>query len=162
MPHEMVMLVKEALGKINKPCDKAKVCILGIAYKPDLNERRGAAGEFIARELQKLCATVVCHDPVVTSIDGDLTLEPSFEKAIKDSDCVVIATEHTAFKTLNLSAMAKLAHNPLAIVDGKHVLIPKTVKEAGIHYFGLGRREDSGINIWNINLGRLNEQRSIK
>jgi nucleotide sugar dehydrogenase len=162
MPHEMVMLVKEALGKIHKPCDKAKVCILGIAYKPDLNERRGAAGEYIARELQQLCTKVVCHDPVVTSIDSDLTLEVSFEKAIKDSDCIVIATEHTAFKKLDLSTIAKLAHNPVAIVDGKHVLIPRKVMAAGINYFGLGRREDSGINIWNMKLGRLDERRSVQ
>jgi hypothetical protein len=66
------------------------------------------------------------------------------------------------FKKLDLTAIAKLAHQPVAIVDGKHVLVPKKVMAEGIYYFGLGRREDSGINIWNMKLGRLDERRSVQ
>ncbi len=152
MPHYMAHLVEEALGEIGTSINKAKICVMGTAYKPDIDDRRGSPGEDVAFVLQKLGAQVVCYDPVVSSAASGLTFERSLDKAVKDADCLVITTDHTAFKSLDLKAIAKLAHKPFAVVDGKHVLVPRDVKALGITYRGLGRSANSEKNIWNLKL----------
>jgi len=153
MPHHMVELIMEAVAKIKKPIGQTRICILGLAYA-EIDDSRGAPGEVIANELKQLGATVICHDPVVTSAAQGLNFEGSFEKAIKDSDCIVITTEHTFFKSLNLPHIVELSNTPLAIVDGKHMVVPKEATGLGIIYLGLGQTKDSERGIWNVKLKR--------
>lgn len=152
MPHQMVELVKEALARIGKPIQESKICILGLAYKADIDDTRGAPAKEIVNELEQLEARVVCHDPLVTRVSQGVNFESSFKEAVKDSDCVVITSAHSSFKSLNLQTIAKLAHTPLAIVDGRHVLLPREVAALGITYIGLGRNQNSNLNIWNSGL----------
>ena len=152
MPHHMVELVKEALAKIRKPIKEAKVCIMGIAYKADIDDIRGAPAEEIANQLKRLGVMVVCYDPWVTAVSRGMNYVSSLEEAVKDSDCVLITTDHSAFKSLDLQNITSLAHAPLAIVDGRHVLVPGEVKALEVTYIGLGRNQDSELNIWNSGL----------
>ena len=152
MPYHMVELVKEALAKIGKPINEAKVCILGTAYKADIDDARGAPAEEIANELKHLGPKIVCYDPLVTAVSQSMNYVSSLKEAVKDSDCILISTDHSAFKSLDLQTIAKLAHAPLAIVDGRHVLVPREVEALGIAYIGLGRNPDSDLNLWNSRL----------
>ena len=152
MPHYMVESVKKALAKIEKPIRKSQICILGLAYKADVDDTRGAPGEMIARELKQIGANVTCYDPLVIPEGQDIKFKSSLEEAVKGSNCIVITTDHSCFKSLNLQTITRLAHTPLAIVDGRHVLAPREVEALGITYIGLGRNPDSDLNIWNTRL----------
>jgi len=92
-------------------------------------------------------ADVTCYDPLVATWRRGIKVKASLEEAVEGADCIVIATDHTAFGSLDLKAIAGLAHKPLAIVDGRHVLAPKAVEDLGITYIGIGRTRDSGLNI---------------
>ncbi|MCL0038946.1 nucleotide sugar dehydrogenase [Dehalococcoidia bacterium] len=152
MPCHMVELVKQALARIGKPIEESRICILGLAYKADVDDTRGASAKEIANELERLGAKVICHDPLVTPVSQVIDFETSFEEAVKGSDCIVISTDHSSFQSLNLQTIAKLAHTPLAVVDGRHVLVPREVEALGITYLGLGRSQSSNLNIWNSGL----------
>ena len=158
MPHHMVELVGKALRRINVPVERAKICVLGLAYKADVDDYRGAPGEMIAKELKQMGADVTCYDPLVIPEGQDIKFKGSLEEAVQGVDCIVIATDHSAFKSLNLKSIAKLANHPLAIVDGRHVLAPKEVDDLGITYIGIGRTKDSKLNIWDFRT-RLKEQK---
>ena len=152
MPYHMIDLVKEALHKIGKPVEESKICILGLAYKADVDDTRGAPAETIGSGLEKLGARVVYYDPLVIRQDHTPNIVSSLEEAVRDTDCVVITSEHSSFQSLDLQSISNFAHNPLAIVDGRHVLLPREVKASGITYIGLGRDSDSDLNIWNSGL----------
>ena len=152
MPCHMVELVKQALARIGKPIEESKICILGLAYKADVDDTRGASAKEIANKLEWLGAKVICHDPLVTPVSQGIEFETCFEEAVKGSDCIVITTDHSSFQSLNLQTIAKLAHRPLAVVDGRHVLVPREVEALGITYIGLGRDQNSSFNIWNSGL----------
>jgi UDP-N-acetyl-D-mannosaminuronate dehydrogenase len=146
----MVELVDEALRQINTAIGQAKICVLGLAYKADVDDHRGAPGEVIVKELEQMGANVTCYDPLVIPQDKDMKFKDSLEEAIRGVDCIVIATDHSAFKSLDLKSIAKLANNPLAIVDGRYVLAPKEVEDSGITYIGIGRTKDSESSIWDF------------
>ena len=151
MPHRTVELVKKAFARIDKPINRSKVCILGIAYKADCKDTRGAPGITIAHELSQLGARVICHDPVVDNAPEGISLEASFEEAIKSADCLVIATDHSAFKLFNLQMIATITNMPAAIVDGRHVVKAREAEALGIAYFGIGRTSDNDLHKWNYN-----------
>lgn len=159
MPHHMVELVGKALRRINTRVEQAKICVLGLAYKGDVDDYRGAPGEVIAKELKRMGADVTCYDPLVIPEGQDLKFKGSLEEAVRSVDCIVVATDHSAFKLLNLKSIAKLANNPLAIVDGRHVLVPKEVEDSGITYIGIGRAKGSKLNIWDFKT-KLKEQKA--
>lgn len=150
MPCYMIELTLMALRAINKSVTEAKICILGIAYKPDVTDSRGSPAEEIANELQKMGAKVVSHDPLSSEGFNNIHFEKSYDKTIEGADVIVITMDHTSFKRIDLNKTMSLAHKPLAIVDGKHVIVPEEAKELGIVYFGVGRRNDSERNIWNV------------
>jgi UDP-N-acetyl-D-mannosaminuronate dehydrogenase len=104
----------------------------------------------IVKELEQMGANVTCYDPLVIPQDKDMKFKDSLEEAIRGVDCIVIATDHSAFKSLDLKSIAKLANNPLAIVDGRYVLAPKEVEDSGITYIGIGRTKDSESSIWDF------------
>lgn len=149
MPTHMLELIKEALGRIEKSIKESKICILGLAYKADIGDARGGPAEEIVNQLTQLEAKVVCYDPLVTQAPQGMNILSSFEEAVRGSDCIVITTDHSAFKSIDLQNIANLANKPLAIVDGRHVLVPKEVTALGITYIGVGRNENSNLNIWN-------------
>ena len=155
---KIVELASKALHRINTPVERAKVCVLGLAYKADINDSRGAPGEMIARELSQMGADVTCYDPQVIPEAQDIRIKDSLEEAVQGVDCIVIATDHSAFESLDLKSIARVANHPLAIVDGRHVLAPEEVKDSGITYIGLGRSEDSELDIWDYRK-KLKEQK---
>jgi nucleotide sugar dehydrogenase len=150
MPYYIIELTLMALRSMKKPVNEAKICLLGIAYKPDVSDSRGSPAEEIARELQKMGAKVVSHDPVSSEGFNNIDFEKSYDEAIKGSDVIVITMDHSSFKTIDLNKTIALTHKPLAIVDGKHVIVPEEAQDLGILYFGVGRRNDSERNIWNV------------
>ena len=148
----MVELIREALDKIRKHVRESKICILGLAYKANVDDSRGAPAEVIAYELEQLGAEVICHDPFVTPECQGMKFESSLEEAVKGSDCIVIASDHSCFKSLDLRTIARHAHTPLAVVDGRHVIIPSEAEALGITYVGVGRNQKSNLNLWNSRL----------
>lgn len=150
MPLHVVELAEEALAGIGKPVKGARVCLLGFTYKADVADISGAPAKEIAKRLVKLGAKVVGYDPLVTKSPHLRNMANSLEEAVKDSDCIIITTEHSSFKSLDLKRIVKLAHTPLAIVDGRHVLIPREAQALGIAYIGLGRSQSSNLNVWDM------------
>lgn len=152
MAHQVVTMVERALDKIGCPLKKSKICILGVSYKADVDDIRGAPATKIATELEQLGAEIVGYDPIVTQAPQGINLARSLEEAVKDSDCLIFTNAHSFFQSLDLETIAALTHTPSAIVDASHVLVPKEVEASGITYFGLGRKQDSELNIWESGL----------
>jgi UDP-N-acetyl-D-mannosaminuronate dehydrogenase len=59
----------------------------------------------------------------------------------RDADCIVLITDHDAFRSFKLDDMKKLAKDGCAIVDGRGFFEKEEVKTAGFEYLGVGRGE---------------------
>ena len=74
------------------------------------------------------------HDPYVKRFDYELL---PLEEAARDSDCLVLITDHTQFGQINPAEMARLMRNR-NIVDARNFLDYKGFKEAGFRVKVLG------------------------
>ena len=96
----------------------ASVAILGVTYRPGVDELRKAPAIPIAAQLRERGATVYAADPVCTTMDA-VPAEPVPLAALQDLDldAVVLATGHDAFRDVDWAAFESLV-----VVDGRQYL----------------------------------------
>jgi UDP-N-acetyl-D-glucosamine dehydrogenase len=93
----------EALNRKGKSIRGARVLILGIAYKKDIDDQRESPSLKIISILLEKRARVAYHDPYVPRSFGhreypglNLKSVPLTARRLKGSDAVIIATDHSA------------------------------------------------------------------
>lgn len=102
MPVYVVSQVISALNARGRALKGAKVLIIGIAYKRDIDDVRESPAAEIIELLWAGGAKVSYHDPHVPTFpdmrdhDIDLSTSPLTEQTLKDHDCVLIVTDHTS------------------------------------------------------------------
>lgn len=126
MPYYVVNQTILALNKRGKSIRGARILVLGIAYKADIDDQRESPSLKIISLFQQHGAQVSYNDPYVPETSGHrnypgLKLESVglTEKKLKESDVVIIATSHSAY---DFEWIAK--HAPL-IVDTRNAIKKK-------------------------------------
>ena len=71
MPRFVVTLIQDALNEVEKPLKGSHVLVLGIAYKPDIDDVRESPALDVIGLLQQKGAQVSYHDPYIPSLDHD-------------------------------------------------------------------------------------------
>ena len=133
MPRYTVNLVEELLNEIEMPIEGAKIAVLGLAYKPNIDDCRESPALEIVKDLQELGADVATYDPYVQNRSTAATLGD----AIRNAQVVIIATAHDEFKRITPEFLIK--HHTSAIVDGQNCLSEQKFIDAGIMYEGIGK-----------------------
>ncbi|MDO0822215.1 nucleotide sugar dehydrogenase [Desulfosporosinus nitroreducens] len=94
--------VVRALNSVNKSLKDAKIFVLGVAYKKDIDDMRESPALKIIELLRKQGASITYHDPYIPVIEPHggsmLHLEsvPLTDEVLANSDAVLILTDHTA------------------------------------------------------------------
>ncbi|HPM43732.1 MAG TPA: UDP-glucose/GDP-mannose dehydrogenase family protein, partial [Candidatus Omnitrophota bacterium] len=120
------------------------VSVLGLSFKPDTDDIRYAPALDIISMLKKEGVRIRVYDPIaMPKSRGVLGSSVKFCKdpydAVKDSDCILIATEWNEFKRLDFKKVKSLMRQPV-IVDGRNIYDPEEMKGLGFRYVGMGRR----------------------
>jgi UDP-N-acetyl-D-glucosamine dehydrogenase len=102
MPRYVVSRVMEAMNDRSKALKGSKVLILGVAYKPDIDDVRESPALDVIGLLQKKGAVVEYHDPYIPHIhhetDGwHMDSVKDMMNAVRAADAVVIITNHREY-----------------------------------------------------------------
>ena len=101
MPYHVLASVAEALNRQKKAVNGAKVLVLGIAYKKDIDDLRESPSLTIIELLQKQGATVSYHDPYFPVVGKGRRYDLQMKRAELDNfgqyDCVLIVTDHSDY-----------------------------------------------------------------
>jgi UDP-N-acetyl-D-glucosamine dehydrogenase len=134
MPHFVVETVGEALNTARKAVKGARILVLGIAYKRDIDDIRESPALDVMHLLQQKGATVDYSDPHVGELPGcawpgarSLRSVEITADTLRSYDCVVIATDHRAFDYQLIATSAQL------IVDSRN-----SVRARASHVFRVG------------------------
>ena len=112
MPRYVVSRVMEALNDRGKLLKGSKVLVLGAAYKPDVDDVRESPALDVIGLLRKKGAIVEYHDPYIPHIhhefDGwQMDSVRDVMESVKESDAVVIVTNHKTYDYETIVASAK-------------------------------------------------------
>jgi len=73
MPRYVVGKIQDALNRYKKPLNGSKVLILGVAYKPNINDIRESPAFDIIHLLQEKGAEVSYYDPYVPELNHEFS-----------------------------------------------------------------------------------------
>jgi len=133
MPSYTVELLEQELKKINKKMENAKVGILGLAYKANVDDVRESPSLKIIEILKEKKSEMFIFDPYLKEKSN----VKDTEELLKKSDYIILATDHKEFKEIDLH---KLKENNIKIViDGRNCLDKEKIKSMKILYHGIGR-----------------------
>ncbi|MFX1338551.1 MAG: nucleotide sugar dehydrogenase [Promethearchaeota archaeon] len=142
MPEHMIELMEDALNEAKKH-DNLKIALMGVAYKADTDDTRNTPTENIVQTLHQRYhshnITYIAHDPYVKEKDYKMTeLTDNIDKAVKDADVLIFATNHKQYYNLDLDDLKKKLKKNAVIIDGRNIFNSKIIKENGFIYRKLG------------------------
>ena len=130
MPAYVVRLVSTALNDVKKAVNGSRVLVLGVAYKKDIDDMRESPALSIIDLLRARGADITYHDPFVPEVTFDhsytigagdpLRNTELTDDLIRNSDCVIICTEHSTVDYHRVCELASL------IVDTRNALTVET------------------------------------
>ncbi len=123
------------------PLRGTRIALLGLAFKPNTDDMREAASIVLANRLLAEGAEVRGWDPVADArpvLPPEAVLADSPLEAVRDADAAVIVTEWNELLSLPSAEVRAAMRRPL-IIDGRNLLDPKTVRDAGFMYEAIGR-----------------------
>ena len=102
MPRYVVERIMDALNDKSKALKGSKILVLGVAYKTDVSDVRESPALDVIGLLQNKGAKVEYHDPYIPHIhhetDGwHMDSVKDMMSSVKESDAVVIITNHKAY-----------------------------------------------------------------
>jgi len=95
MPRHVVSKASDALNRAKKPLNGSRVLLLGVAYKPDVDDTRESPALDVLQLLEEKGAEVVYHDPHVPAFELDGRRYESrglSDAELERADLVVITT----------------------------------------------------------------------
>jgi len=139
-PEYVVSKIHRVLGEL----DGKKIAVLGLAYKPDVDDLRESPAVTVAKLLAQANAEVTTYEPydVDFSIPGTFAA-PDLTAALTDQDLIVLLVAHTAFRELTPAEISTFT-STRQVYDTVNVWPAQEWEPAGfvIHKLGVGTGEN--------------------
>ncbi len=136
MPLHVVNIVEKALKNNKLKISKSTVLILGTSYKANVSETRFSPAKKIISELITKGVKVLVFDPHTDESFGGEKISNVWE-GISSSDALLLVTDHTEFKKLDLVKISNIM-KPSILIDTRRIFDRKQAEQIGIHYFSVG------------------------
>jgi UDP-N-acetyl-D-glucosamine dehydrogenase len=111
MPRYVVTRILDALNERGKTLKGSRCLVLGVAYKPDIDDIRESPALDVIGLLQKKGATVDYHDPYIPSLtthEGHVMHSVTdLMTAVRAAEAVIIVTNHKGYDYKTILAEAK-------------------------------------------------------
>jgi len=121
MPYHVTSQILEALNDRGKSLNGAKILVLGVAYKKDVEDIRESPSLKLIQLLRAKGADVSYNDPYIPKIKlskGNLASVKLTGKNFSSADCVIIATDHSCYNMDEVVARAKMVFDTRGATKG--------------------------------------------
>jgi len=139
-PKDIVAILEKVLEKLG--CDMPVIAVLGTSFRGGSSEIKNSPSLEVVKMLVEKGYKVKVFDPYVSpSLLSGFGFEAvsSFEEALEGVDIVIIATDHSEFKKIDLSDVKRLSgKNRIAVVDARDIIELKDIPP-NIIYVGVGK-----------------------
>jgi len=136
----MISKIREAVG--GSVLDK-KIGVLGLTFKAGTDDMRDAPSISILPALLDKGAKITAHDP--EGIEEAKKLLPetlkygnSIEEAVKDADAIILMTEWSQYKEMDLESIKKMMKGDI-FVDLRNIYDKERMRSLGYKYSCIGR-----------------------
>lgn len=135
-------MVKKILSACDGNVDGKNVAVLGVTFKANTDDMRDSPSIEIVEALLKAGANIKVYDPSFSDQAKRIFKNVSWEKNPYDCcnnvDVVLILTDWTEFRALDLKELRKRVRYPL-LIDLRNIYSVDEVKASGFLYCSVGR-----------------------
>ncbi|HEY3422561.1 MAG TPA: UDP binding domain-containing protein, partial [Methanocellaceae archaeon] len=114
MPSYVLQKVKQIVKGVELP----KITVFGVAYKGNVDDARETPALKFIRLAEKEGFDVSVYDPLVKRFEYPIS---TLDDAVKDTDCIVVITDHDAFKTMDYEKLLSRARHR-NILDTRNII----------------------------------------
>src|SRR5438128_6540550 len=142
MPKHTVDRLLGVLRKVKKNPRRVKVALWGLSYKGGVKDTRRSPSVDLLKIFRRLGVRVVVYDPFVGTIkvgSVQYTSTGSLLDSVKGVDAVVIATNHAAFRQVDLSEVKAQMNPDPVLFDTRNLRTRAECEGAGFTYLATGR-----------------------
>ncbi len=111
MPRYVVARIQDALNERGQALKGSRCLVLGVAYKPDIDDIRESPALDVIGLLQKKGAAVEYHDPYIPTLktheDMEMCSVPDLIAAVRAADVVIAVTNHKVYDYRSILDAAK-------------------------------------------------------
>jgi len=132
-PHYVMSLVQRALGSLK---DK-KIAVLGLAYKPDVDDLRESPAAEVAHLLIDAGADVHAFEPFKLEGLPGIPMCSTLEETLQDAEAVLLLVRHSQFRKMDPSKVVELT-SARVVIDTVNTWDMATWTKAGFQLFRLG------------------------
>ncbi|MBE8540575.1 nucleotide sugar dehydrogenase [Geoglobus acetivorans] len=134
MPNYVLQNVRKMLESIRD----ATITVFGVAYKGNVDDTRETPALKFIRLAKNEGYEVKCYDPYVSEFEFELC---SLEDAVRESDCIVVMTDHSVFKEIDPNYVGKFMRHK-QILDTRNIVNREKWNRAGfkVKVLGDGRK----------------------
>jgi len=133
---------RRVIGKLQQHLGSLRgrtIAVLGLAFKPHTDDVREAPSLVLAGRLLAEGANVRAWDPVATADDlHGVEQVQTVAEAVAGADAAVLVTEWPQLAEEDWTALGATMRGRV-FVDGRNMLDPAVMREAGFTYEGIGR-----------------------
>ena len=135
-------MARRVIGLFGGDVTGRTIGLLGLTFKPDTDDMRGAPALDLVPDLQAAGANVRAFDPQGAGNARDLLpalviVDDPYDCAT-GADALIIDTEWEIFRALDLARIRSLLLQPL-VIDLRNVFRPADMLAAGFRYHSIGR-----------------------
>ena len=125
-----------AVGILGNAAGK-KVTVLGVTYKPDVDDMRESPVLELVELIRGEGCEVVCHDPFVAGRRDDITGD--LLSACSGSDLIILGVNHSEYRSIDFEALAKVVRTA-NFFDTRNFADKEAAEKAGFKYYLLGKK----------------------
>ncbi len=135
-------MVKKILCACDGNVESKDIAVLGVTFKANTDDMRDSPSIEIVEALQKAGANIKIYDPSFSDQAKRIFKNVSWEKnpydCCNNADIVLILTDWTEFRALNLKELRKRVRCTL-LIDLRNIYSVDEVKASGFLYCSVGR-----------------------
>ena len=133
-PGYVVELIRRAAGQL----ESCQVALLGLAYKPDVDDLRESPAVEVARILVRAGAIVTAYEPYKTGFDlPGVNMVSKLEDALESADVIVLLVAHSPLRELDPQQTASLTKSRV-VVDAVNGWSTQSWEAQGYQVYRLG------------------------
>ncbi len=142
-PWLLVHHIEEVLGG---GLEGKTIGILGLAFKANTDDTRFSPALEVIKALRaKNVKAIKCYDPKTAEInEGLIEMCENPYGAAAGCDALIVATDWEEFKNMDLKQL-RSSMKGTVLADGRNMLNPTQVRQAGFTYIGVGRGSKEAI-----------------
>ena len=120
------------------PVKRARVAILGLTFKEDVNDLRNSKVPDIMKELASFGIDALIHDPHADAAEAmhEYGIKLAKWEDIRNVDGLIVAVSHKIYKEMGQEKLLSLVRHGGVVIDAKSMLKPAEM-DRGIRYWSL-------------------------